>query len=43
MDSLSVRSDDSGDSEAGWTMVSDNMDIGEGLFRVHKFSDAIDR
>jgi len=41
LDSLSVRSDDSGDSswhesEAGWTMVSDNMDIGEGLFRVNR-------
>ena len=44
MDSLSVRSDDSGDSswqesEAGWTMVSDNMDIGEGLFKVSRNSD----
>ena len=46
IDTLSVRSDESGDSswqdsEAGWTMVSDNMDIGEGLFRVSK--DGIDR
>ena len=46
IDTLSVRSDESGDSswqdsEAGWTMVSDNMDIGEGLFRVSK--DEIDR
>ena len=46
IDTLSVRSDESGDSswqdsETGWTMVSDNMDIGEGLFRVSK--DGIDR
>ena len=39
---LSVRSDESGDSswqdsEAGWTMVSDNMDIGEGLFKVSRY------
>ena len=46
IDTLSVRSDESGDSswqdsEAGWTMVSDNMDIGEGLFKVSR--DEIDR
>ena len=46
IDTLSVRSDESGDSswqdsEAGWTMVSDNMDIGEGLFRVSR--EEIDR
>ena len=42
IDTLSVRSDESGDSswqdsEAGWTMVSDNMDIGEGLFKVSRY------
>jgi len=48
LDSLSVRSDESGesnwqDSEAGWTMVSDSMDIGEGLFKVDREQDNIDR
>ena len=46
LDTLSVRSDDSGDSswresEAGWTMLSDNTDIGYGLFKVSK--DGMDR
>ena len=46
LDTLSVRSDESGDSswqesEAGWTMVSDNTDIGDGLFKVSK--DGMDR
>ena len=41
LDTLSVRSDESGDSswhdsEAGWTMVSDSLDVGEGLFRVDR-------
>lgn len=48
MDNLSVRSDDSGesnwqDSEAGWTMVSDSMDVSEGLFRVERDQDGVDR
>ena len=48
IDSLSVRSDESGesnwqDSEAGWTMVSDSLDVSEGLFRVDRDQDAIDR
>jgi len=48
LDSLSVRSDESGesnwqDSEAGWTMVSDSLDVSEGLFRVDRDQDGIDR
>jgi len=48
MDNLSVRSDESGesnwqDSEAGWTMVSDSMDVSEGLFRVERDPDGVDR
>jgi len=48
LDSLSVRSDESGesnwqDSEAGWTMVSDSLDVSEGLFRVDRDSDGVDR
>jgi len=48
LDSVSVRSDESGesnwqDSEAGWTMVSDSLDISEGLFKVERDQDGIDR
>ena len=48
LDSLSVRSDESGDSswhdsEAGWTMVSDSLDVGEGLFKVDRTLDSVDR
>ena len=48
LDTLSVRSDESADSswhdsEAGWTMVSDGLDVGEGLFRVDRTLDSVDR
>ena len=48
LDTLSVRSDESGDSswhdsEAGWTMVSDSLDVGEGLFKVDRTLESLDR
>ena len=43
LETMSVRSDESVESEMGWTMVSDHLDIGEGLFRVNKSTDGFDR
>ena len=44
IDSMSVRSDESGDSNIDtWTMVSSNIDIGEVLFRVNKSMDDLAR